>query len=228
MSALPIAVTCGDPAGVGPELLASWLQAHPAQAASVVPIGPADWIAQLGQGLAVGFLPMAVFGLGKHITRIGKGGHPSPVLQPRVPPHMVGMHVGATHKINLFGRDAGLRQRLQIRELGVVPARSVHPLFVIAHARVHQYPVPPGLDQVAVKRHDGAVLFVQVGRPQPTGMGVDVGLRDARQNVFQRCKRAFVFGDPIDGELPELLRFHVDAFGTWAHKRHNFSSPRLA
>lgn len=54
MSALPIAVTCGDPAGVGPELLASWLQAHPAQAASVVPIGPADWIAQLGQGLAVG------------------------------------------------------------------------------------------------------------------------------------------------------------------------------
>ena len=29
MSALPIAVTCGDPAGVGPELLASWLQAHP-------------------------------------------------------------------------------------------------------------------------------------------------------------------------------------------------------
>ena len=54
MSALPIAVTCGDPAGVGPELLASWLRAHPEQAASVVPIGPADWIARLGQGLAVG------------------------------------------------------------------------------------------------------------------------------------------------------------------------------
>jgi 4-hydroxythreonine-4-phosphate dehydrogenase len=54
MSALPIAVTCGDPAGVGPELLASWLQSHPEQAASVVPIGPADWIASLGRGLAVG------------------------------------------------------------------------------------------------------------------------------------------------------------------------------
>ena len=54
MSALPIAVTCGDPAGVGPELFASWLQAHPEQAASVVPIGPADWIASLGRGLAVG------------------------------------------------------------------------------------------------------------------------------------------------------------------------------
>ena len=54
MSTLPIAVTCGDPAGVGPELLADWLKAHPAQASSVLPIGPADWIAQLGQGLAVG------------------------------------------------------------------------------------------------------------------------------------------------------------------------------
>jgi len=54
MSSLPIAVTCGDPAGVGPELLADWLKAHPAQASSVLPIGPADWIAQLGQGLAVG------------------------------------------------------------------------------------------------------------------------------------------------------------------------------
>lgn len=54
MNALPIAVTCGDPAGVGPELLASWLQAHPEHAGSVVPIGPADWIAALGRGLAVG------------------------------------------------------------------------------------------------------------------------------------------------------------------------------
>lgn len=54
MSSPPIAVTCGDPAGVGPELLASWLQAHPEQAAQVVPIGPADWIARLGQGLVVG------------------------------------------------------------------------------------------------------------------------------------------------------------------------------
>jgi 4-hydroxythreonine-4-phosphate dehydrogenase len=54
MSTLPIAVTCGDPAGVGPELIASWLKAHPASASTVVPIGPADWIEKLGQGIAVG------------------------------------------------------------------------------------------------------------------------------------------------------------------------------
>jgi 4-hydroxythreonine-4-phosphate dehydrogenase len=54
MSRLPLAITCGDPAGVGPELVADWLQAHPSQAAEIVPIGPADWIARLGQGLAVG------------------------------------------------------------------------------------------------------------------------------------------------------------------------------
>ena len=54
MSALPIAVTCGDPAGVGPELLACWLKANPEEADSVMPMGPADWIAWLGRGLAVG------------------------------------------------------------------------------------------------------------------------------------------------------------------------------
>ena len=54
MSALPVAVTCGDPAGVGPELLASWLAAHPTLAAGVMPIGPADWVAALGRGVAVG------------------------------------------------------------------------------------------------------------------------------------------------------------------------------
>lgn len=54
MSRLPLAIPCGDPAGVGPDLIAAWLQAHPAQADSVVPIGPADWIARIGRGLAVG------------------------------------------------------------------------------------------------------------------------------------------------------------------------------
>jgi 4-hydroxythreonine-4-phosphate dehydrogenase len=49
-----MAVTSGDPAGVGPELLASWLKDNPGLAGSVVPVGPADWIEQLGQGIAVG------------------------------------------------------------------------------------------------------------------------------------------------------------------------------
>jgi 4-hydroxythreonine-4-phosphate dehydrogenase len=54
MSRLPLALPCGDPAGVGPDLVAAWLQAHPAEADTVMPIGPADWIARLGRGLAVG------------------------------------------------------------------------------------------------------------------------------------------------------------------------------
>jgi 4-hydroxythreonine-4-phosphate dehydrogenase len=39
---------------VGPELIASWLRAYPEHAAAVTPIGPAKWIARLGQGQAVG------------------------------------------------------------------------------------------------------------------------------------------------------------------------------
>ncbi|MBL9217894.1 MAG: 4-hydroxythreonine-4-phosphate dehydrogenase PdxA [Opitutaceae bacterium] len=52
-----LAFTCGDPAGIGPEIIASWLAAHPSDASSVALIGPAKWLASLptaGAKIAVG------------------------------------------------------------------------------------------------------------------------------------------------------------------------------
>ncbi len=52
-----LALTCGDPAGVGPEIIAAWLAANPADAAHVAVIGPASWLATLdtsAQKIAVG------------------------------------------------------------------------------------------------------------------------------------------------------------------------------
>jgi 4-hydroxythreonine-4-phosphate dehydrogenase len=46
-----LAITCGDPAGVGPEIIAGWLAAHPAQVTDVVVIGPARWLAALPKGV---------------------------------------------------------------------------------------------------------------------------------------------------------------------------------
>ncbi|MDO8541088.1 MAG: 4-hydroxythreonine-4-phosphate dehydrogenase PdxA [Opitutaceae bacterium] len=42
-----LAFTCGDPAGVGPEIIASWLKSHSAEAADVTLIGPAAWLDSL-------------------------------------------------------------------------------------------------------------------------------------------------------------------------------------
>lgn len=42
-----LAITCGDPAGVGPEIVAAWLAAHPDEAANVAAIGPARWLGTL-------------------------------------------------------------------------------------------------------------------------------------------------------------------------------------
>jgi len=42
-----LAFTCGDPAGVGPEIIAGWLAAHPEEAAQVDVHGPAGWLAGL-------------------------------------------------------------------------------------------------------------------------------------------------------------------------------------
>lgn len=42
-----LAFTCGDPAGVGPEIIAGWLTAHKMEAPHVAVIGPARWLESL-------------------------------------------------------------------------------------------------------------------------------------------------------------------------------------
>lgn len=42
-----LAITCGDPAGVGPEVIATWLAEHPREAEQVVVLGPARWLESL-------------------------------------------------------------------------------------------------------------------------------------------------------------------------------------
>ncbi|HVW21953.1 MAG TPA: 4-hydroxythreonine-4-phosphate dehydrogenase PdxA, partial [Opitutaceae bacterium] len=42
-----LAFTCGDPAGIGPEVIASWLASHPEEAAGVTVLGPAGWLDSL-------------------------------------------------------------------------------------------------------------------------------------------------------------------------------------
>jgi 4-hydroxythreonine-4-phosphate dehydrogenase len=39
-----LAITCGDPAGVGPEIIATWLAANRAEARDIAVIGPARWL----------------------------------------------------------------------------------------------------------------------------------------------------------------------------------------
>lgn len=48
--ATKLAFTCGDPAGIGPEIITAWLAAHPAEAKDAAVIGPARWLASLDTG----------------------------------------------------------------------------------------------------------------------------------------------------------------------------------
>ena len=43
----PLAFTCGDPAGVGPEIIADWLRANRREARDVAVIGPLRWLETL-------------------------------------------------------------------------------------------------------------------------------------------------------------------------------------
>jgi len=43
----PLAISCGDPAGIGPEIIAAWLADHAAEWSGVAVIGPAPWLETL-------------------------------------------------------------------------------------------------------------------------------------------------------------------------------------
>jgi 4-hydroxythreonine-4-phosphate dehydrogenase len=52
-----LAITCGDPAGIGPEIIAAWLAANPGDASGVAVIGPTKWLESLdtaAEKIAVG------------------------------------------------------------------------------------------------------------------------------------------------------------------------------
>lgn len=53
-----LALTCGDPAGIGPEVIEAWLASHQVEAREVVVLGPQSWLERLAlpgtAGLAVG------------------------------------------------------------------------------------------------------------------------------------------------------------------------------
>lgn len=46
-----LAITCGDPAGVGPEIIAAWLAAQPEAAVGTAVIGPGAWLQTLPDGV---------------------------------------------------------------------------------------------------------------------------------------------------------------------------------
>jgi 4-hydroxythreonine-4-phosphate dehydrogenase len=52
MTGPTLALTCGDPSGVGPEIVAAWLAAHPEEAVGTAVIGPAGWLGTLPSGAA--------------------------------------------------------------------------------------------------------------------------------------------------------------------------------
>lgn len=55
MKRAPLALTCGDPAGVGPDIIAGWIGAFPDEARDCVLLGPSAWIDSIGlEGQGVG------------------------------------------------------------------------------------------------------------------------------------------------------------------------------
>jgi 4-hydroxythreonine-4-phosphate dehydrogenase len=62
-----LAITCGDPAGVGPEIIASWLEANPDEQGQVVVLGAPRWLQALPADV-----PTIAVGLEEYEAKFGK------------------------------------------------------------------------------------------------------------------------------------------------------------
>lgn len=63
----PLAITCGDPAGVGPDIISAWLASAPPDAGALTVIGPARWLCTLPEGPA-----KVAVGLEEYAARPGR------------------------------------------------------------------------------------------------------------------------------------------------------------
>jgi len=66
MSSLPIAITCGDPSGVGPEVISAWLSSCRESLNNYCFIGPAQWLDALSA------VNKMVVGNGSYVLTPGK------------------------------------------------------------------------------------------------------------------------------------------------------------
>ncbi len=57
-SKLPLAITCGDPAGIGPEVIEQALRADGLKGSDCVLVGPRSWTVPLAAALDIGFEPV--------------------------------------------------------------------------------------------------------------------------------------------------------------------------
>jgi len=117
----------------------------------------------------------------EEIARVGKGRHPAPVLEPRVPAHVVGMHVGAHHVVHALRSHSRRLQPFQKWVLLPVPVGARHALLVVADAGVDDHGVSARLDHPRVHaEHEGAALgqVVAGGEPgemRPHHLGIEGG-----------------------------------------------------
>src|SRR5437588_5268093 len=95
--------------------------------------------------------PVRQLAVGHYVFRLGKGWHPAPVLEPRVPAHVVDMQVRAHHIIDIVDRQPGRRETL-LEAIAVhhVPERARRSWLVIANARIDQNIVARRLDDEAL------------------------------------------------------------------------------
>ena len=107
--------------------------------------------------------PERQLALGEEVFGFGEGRHPAPVVEPRVPADMVGVHVRAHDVVDVADAESGCRQVLLVTIARQhVPERARGARLVVADAAVDQDGVVRGLHDVALDAQDQPASGIDV------------------------------------------------------------------
>ena len=103
-----LALTCGDPAGVGPESIAAWLAAQADEARAVAVIGPSHWLDGLAPAMMAAGMAFKPADQGLEVLRL-------------IPPP--GINFQSAGRAGIF-RDYRLRVTAVLRDYGKTEATA--------------------------------------------------------------------------------------------------------
>jgi hypothetical protein len=145
---------------------------------------------------------MRQLAIGHDIGRVGKGWHPSPVFQARVPADVIGMQMRAHHIIDVVYSQASSRQTFfETIAVQHIPERARRSRLVVADTGIDENVVVGRLDYEALDAEHQPVLAIDKLRLQPLPVLVEGFFGQFREKAERIKKRALLFDNGVDCNL---------------------------
>jgi len=143
--------------------------------------------------------PVSQFAVSEYVARLREGRHPLAVLEPRVPPDVIGVQMRAHDKIDIVHAKAACRKVLLVA-IGIhhVPEAPRRARFMVAYAAIDHDGVVRCLHDVALDAEHQLIAGIEELGLQPASVLVEKLSRDGREKLHRPEEWTLLLDDAVD------------------------------